>query len=135
MNLDHDLHPYLFKIHFSIILPSTVRCSKQALSFRFPSQIPVCISFLHTCHAPYQSPPFNHVTNTDDEAPQYAAFSSLSTLFPNTLSLLCYSSSFPALSFLHQSSALYSVCMDIKDASPPCFATSVPSSGRTMCRV
>ena len=38
--------------HVSIIIPSTYRSSKWALSFRFPQQIPVCIC-VRTLSSPY----------------------------------------------------------------------------------
>jgi len=44
---------YFFKIHFKIILSSLSRSSMQPLSFKFPHQMPVCISLVpHWCYMP-----------------------------------------------------------------------------------
>jgi len=50
-------HPTPLKIHISIILPSTSRCSKWSLFIRFPHKNPVSTSPVpQTCHMPRPSP-------------------------------------------------------------------------------
>ena len=50
ISLPHTLPSYLFKIP-CIIVPSTPRSCKWPLSFIFPNQNPVCVSFpSHACH-------------------------------------------------------------------------------------
>lgn len=55
----------VFDIHINIIHPSTLRCSKCSLLFKFPYQNPVCIFLSHTCHMPNPSHPprFVHPNN------------------------------------------------------------------------
>ena len=48
--------PNFLNIHFNIILPSTRRCSKCSLYFRFAHRNPMCISTVfHACQMPWPS--------------------------------------------------------------------------------
>jgi hypothetical protein len=51
----HVLPLYFFKIHVSIIFPSTRTFSKCPRPFRFVQQNPVCTSLPHTYYMPLQS--------------------------------------------------------------------------------
>jgi len=63
INPVHALISCFFKIHSSVILPSTPRSSKWSLIFKFPDQNFVCMSHLsHTCNIllPSHPPWFDH---------------------------------------------------------------------------
>jgi hypothetical protein len=55
-NPDHAILPYLFRVYFNLILPSTTRSYKLSLSLRSPHQKPVFTSpVFYTWHAPHSS--------------------------------------------------------------------------------
>jgi hypothetical protein len=59
----HNFPPYISKIHFNIILPSTPTSFNWSLPFRFPNESTACISQLsHPCYMPHPSypPAFDH---------------------------------------------------------------------------
>jgi hypothetical protein len=51
MNPVHTFPPYLPKIHYNVIFPSTPRFSEMSLPFRLPDQRFLCISNVsHACN-------------------------------------------------------------------------------------
>jgi len=95
---------YFLKIHFIVILPNTLRCSKYFLSLSFPSKNHACtLSLTHSCHifCPSNSSRFDHPNNiwrgvqitkllvVQSSAPCYSSLSPpnipLITLFSNTI--------------------------------------------------